>query len=1091
MSDSDGQTIASMAGKVARSFGEKAALSGIAGAPSLSHDALARFVEQTGQQLRGWGIGRGDIVLISVPDGPAALTAFLSVASVATAFPVPPLEPRQVWENIFNEVEVQVKAVLMMDRPTAPLVEVAATHGAKLLRMTPGHDRPAGCFEVTVDRADPAREDEGPYSSDIALMAMTTGSTAAPKIVASTHRSLLDGIGDFAAQLGLASSDRSLCVMPFAHMHSLIRSALPIWASGGEVVWTPGFQGARIIDWINACKPTYMSGAPAIFQALLEKAADRGWTPPPGVLKVAAVGSDRVSPDLVHRLRQEMQAKVVQFYGMTETSPFIALTPRNQSTPDDAVGQVNPRWDVAILDDAGLPVEAGKRGEIAVRGGHINPVVSRSLACNSQVDDAGRLRTGDLGRLDAAGFLYVVGRVDDRISRGAEKIMPDLVEAVLRRHPHVAQAAAFGVPDRFLGQRLVSIVQLAHGADSHEAEVRLFAAALLPSHMVPERVLVVQDIPVNDVGKISRNALADTYAYLAGNGARALLRLPFLSTPSTTLEHDILELLRQHARQPSMSAGDGFFESGGDSLAAIELLLEIEQRFGASLSPAVFLQEDSAIGLARAVAAYRGQAGVGHVEILAGAQGGGRLILAPGIQGAVEYAPALATALKAAHEIWVLHAPKLELDETVDRDVMTIGADMAAMVMKEKVDGPVAVAGFSMGAHVALGMIHRFVDYGQPVSLLAVFDDEAELDHRYVAAKSRSPSDQTVEAYNKWALDRCAAKPFHGRVVYFRAESEDAYHRSDPTGGWGEIALGGVEIIPIGGSHESILRSAGVDNLAEALDSVLKREAGHAAPVGGEMERARRLRYAARAAARAGDTKREIDLYQEVIGHDPDQPFWAYGNLAEALLDAGDTATAETAYLGALTRDPWPLTTELRFAHRFAGTALAGRLDAAISRVRKITPDHVSVAEQKGRLFIAAGEFDDAETTLAYGLEMDATHLWTRVRLAEMLAHRGRQQEATAHMETVVDLNPSSYWLYALLAENYLSAGRPGDVLTLIDRAPGHIATSYSALVCQGQAFLQLGRRADAKDAFSNAAAIRPGSKDELTGLFKKKHAAA
>ena len=259
-----------------------------------------------------------------------------------------------------------------------------------------------------------------------------------------------------------------------------------------------------------ALRPTWISAAPAIHRGLLA-AVDDGWAPPP-VARIG-VGSDRIEPEEVERLGAIFAARVFQFYGMTETTPFVAMTPAaGPRGPASAAGRVNPSWSVTIVDGSSAPIPAGGVGEIVVHGGLINPLLRADGIRVQRVDKNGRLRTGDLGRIDAEGFLHIEGRTDDQINRGGEKIAPAPVEKVLLGHPCVARAVVFGQPDPVLGRRVAAAVRLKEGAVATECELVAFAAARLSRIMCPERIIFTNEFPTTAAGKISRGALADMYA---------------------------------------------------------------------------------------------------------------------------------------------------------------------------------------------------------------------------------------------------------------------------------------------------------------------------------------------------------------------------------------------------------------------------------------------------------------------------------------------------------------------------------------------------------------------------------------------------
>ena len=193
---------------------------------------------------------------------------------------------------------------------------------------------------------------------------------------------------EFGSWIGFGSEDRALCMMPMVHLHSVVRSSLPVLMAGGEVVWAPGFNATEAPRWIDTLRPTWISAAPAIHRGLLA-AVDDGWAPSP-VARIG-VGSDRIEPEEVARLGAVFAARVFQFYGMTETTPFVAMTPAaGPRGPVSAAGRVNPSWTVTIVDESGWPVPAGGVGEIVVHGGVINPRLTADGRRVRRLDEKGR-----------------------------------------------------------------------------------------------------------------------------------------------------------------------------------------------------------------------------------------------------------------------------------------------------------------------------------------------------------------------------------------------------------------------------------------------------------------------------------------------------------------------------------------------------------------------------------------------------------------------------------------------------------------------------------------------------------------------------
>jgi acyl-CoA synthetase (AMP-forming)/AMP-acid ligase II len=220
-------------------------------------------------------------------------------------------------------------------------------------------------------------------------------------------------------------------------------------------------------------------------------------------------------PVIERALRLLDDVAFVNAYGLTETSSTIAvLGPaehREALASDDAavrarlgsMGRSLPGVELTIRDPLGEPVPSGEVGEIWVRGEQVSGEYVGSAAPHED----GWFRTRDAGRLDADGFLYVEGRLDDVIVRGGENLSPGEIEAVLMEHPEVADAAVVGVPDVEWGERVVAAVVLRPGAGANEPELQEHVRRVLRSARTPERIDVVESLPYNETGKLLRREL--------------------------------------------------------------------------------------------------------------------------------------------------------------------------------------------------------------------------------------------------------------------------------------------------------------------------------------------------------------------------------------------------------------------------------------------------------------------------------------------------------------------------------------------------------------------------------------------------------
>jgi acyl-CoA synthetase (AMP-forming)/AMP-acid ligase II len=339
-----------------------------------------------------------------------------------------------------------------------------------------------------------------------AMLVYTSGTTADPKGVQHSHRTLLAEV--FSPTV--ARDVRQLALFPAGHVAGLL-GLMRVLVHGSPTVVQETWDPARAAALVDEHGLTYGVGAPVMLAGLLDQRANG--TATLATLREFMVGAANVPPALVHRA-EAAGLPAYRCYGSSEhptISTGIADDPLTKRATTD--GRLIAGNEVRLVDDAGNDVPDGAEGEIASRGGELflgytDPALDRDAFLPGRW-----FRTGDLGRLDADGYLTVTDRKKDIIIRGGENISSKEVEDVLAEHPAVLEAAAIGVPDERLGERVCAVVVLAAGRTLDLDEVREhFAAAGLAKQKTPERVEVATELPRTPAGKVQKFVLRRRYA---------------------------------------------------------------------------------------------------------------------------------------------------------------------------------------------------------------------------------------------------------------------------------------------------------------------------------------------------------------------------------------------------------------------------------------------------------------------------------------------------------------------------------------------------------------------------------------------------
>ena len=363
---------------------------------------------------------------------------------------------------------------------------------------------------------------------EVAVLLFTSGTTSEPKAAVLRHRHLVSYIISSVEFLGCEPAEAQLICVPPYHIAGIAAVLSSLYA-GRRIMYLPTFDAAEWVRVATAESITNAMVVPTMLGRILAAVEEVEAAPP--ALRHLSYGGGRMPLELVERTLTDLpHVDLVNAYGLTETSSTIAML-----TPDDhreafassdpavrarlgSVGRPLPALEVEVRGPEGELLPAGEKGEIWVRGEQVaGEYVGRSL-----LTDDGWFPTRDAGWFDADGFLYVDGRLDDVIVRGAENISPGEVEDVLQAHPAVAEAAVVGIPDTEWGEAVAAVVVLRPGSATPEApssdDLQAWVRERLRSTKTPVVIDFREELPYSPTGKLLRRVLRDELAESAGGG---------------------------------------------------------------------------------------------------------------------------------------------------------------------------------------------------------------------------------------------------------------------------------------------------------------------------------------------------------------------------------------------------------------------------------------------------------------------------------------------------------------------------------------------------------------------------------------------
>ena len=450
--------------------------------------------------LAGLGLSCGDSVALMMPNGRNAVLGLFG--ALYGGFRATLINLVAGAEAVGYALSHSGARALLLDPGQRGLLDSAlAAHPAEpmVIEAGDGFRWPAGC--------EPAAPHPHGAGHD-ALLMYTSGTTGRPKGVLHSHASLLAGGWTTALAHELCPEDRALCVLPVYHINGLCVTILAPLLSGGSVVVCERFSASQFWGLCERHGASWFSVVPTIISHLLHGEG----APSPEArarLRFGRSASAALAPEVQAGFERRFGIPIVETMGLTETAAQILSNPlppgpRKIGSPGRAVGN-----QVAILSPDLRPLPPGAEGEIAVRGanvmrGYLDDPVATAAALTAD----GWLRTGDLGRMDDEGYVFVTGRLKELIIKGGENIAPREIDEALYTHPDVIEAAAFARKCARYGERVEAAVTLRPGSALQPPELISICQQRLGAFKSPEVIHLMAELPKGPSGKIQRLKLA-------------------------------------------------------------------------------------------------------------------------------------------------------------------------------------------------------------------------------------------------------------------------------------------------------------------------------------------------------------------------------------------------------------------------------------------------------------------------------------------------------------------------------------------------------------------------------------------------------
>ncbi|MCY3832781.1 MAG: AMP-binding protein [Chloroflexi bacterium] len=476
------------------------------GAIPVSYGALTQTVIRTGNYLQSLGVKPGDRVAVQLPKCLPFIYLHLAAIEIGAIFlPLNPAYPMAELRYFLADSAARCLFAESQKQADIELILLKLPNLELPVFISADEDWKSRVGAYASDRGTPLPSDP----DQTAMMLYTSGTTSRPKGALITQGNLTANIESLHQAWGWRQDDRLLHVLPLFHVHGLVVALHGALHAGATAFLLPSFDAAAALELLSSGRFSVFMAVPTMHRRLFQLAQHR----PVDLshLRLMTSGSDRLPDDLFFGYQEVFNVTLLERYGMTETGMNLS-NPLHGERRVGSVGLPLPGVSARIVDPATeTPLPAGEIGELQIKGAHVFKGYWRQPEKTAEAfTDDGWLRTGDLGLREPDGYYTLKGRAKDLIITGGLNVYPPEVELALMDHPAVAACAVIGCPDAQWGEQVVAAIIPRADAAADEAEISDFCRARLAAYKVPRRVVFVDKLPANALGKIQKSKLRES-----------------------------------------------------------------------------------------------------------------------------------------------------------------------------------------------------------------------------------------------------------------------------------------------------------------------------------------------------------------------------------------------------------------------------------------------------------------------------------------------------------------------------------------------------------------------------------------------------
>jgi long-chain acyl-CoA synthetase len=464
---------------------------------SISYKELDEFCSIYSQLLLRNEVKSGDCVAIYLENSPEFLYAYLGILKIgATAVPINPVLTETELKYVLQNCSA--KAMFLSEKQKVKLDNLTDTFSPFPLLLFVENINTLTfkkeLFNNSIDRE----------VNDIAVIIYTSGTTGKPKGAMLTHENLYSNAMSFTQVSQTTKQDRIVAVLPMFHLFCLTVSVNLSLLNGATLLIQSTFNPSELVQLIREEKATLLAAVPTIYNYLYH--LEHGTSKDFSTVRTFISGGSSMSVDLLKNLQEKYGVTILEGYGLTETAPVISFNPYKGICKPGSVGLDIPNVSTKIVDELGNELAALEVGEVVVSGpnvmkGYLNNKIETDKAIKN-----GWFYTGDIGRKDEDGYLFLLDRKKDVILMNGYSVYPREIEEVLYAHPKIKEAAVIGIKNERTGEAVKAFIVL-NDSNVTEEEVFTHCKKHLAKYKQPSKIQFLEEIPKNSTGKIMKRLL--------------------------------------------------------------------------------------------------------------------------------------------------------------------------------------------------------------------------------------------------------------------------------------------------------------------------------------------------------------------------------------------------------------------------------------------------------------------------------------------------------------------------------------------------------------------------------------------------------